>query len=398
MNGRERLWAGIVGALAACLVAWYAVAAVLGSIDSKRERIEKLTAEVNKKNIDVQKARLATKRLAEYEARSLPPDVDLATSHYHAWLIKLSEQSGLEPTVSTKKPQSAKNAYRRIGFTVSAAGELPQLVDFLHRFQEMDWLHRIEKLNVTPLNDSKKILIGLDISALALNSAPKSEQLAVRVSEKWKATTLADYRDPILNRNFFGAPNNEPKLDLPSKTSTHLGRTFELPVKASDPDPLDRVTYVISKNADPPAKIDEKSGKLTWSPRAKGDFTFEIVARDDGLPSRSASKTIQVSVTDPPPPKKEEPRKLAFDDAKYTFLTAVILVSNGSGDGQQEIWLHNRPKGEIRRLRVGDRFEIGSVKGEVSEIGVDQATLLIDGKSHRLAKGDSLASSVATVD
>jgi len=402
MNQRERILAISVGALVAALVLWYGTSWLLARFDEKDRRIESLVKDVQKKKKDVAESQAAARRLADYEQRSLPRDPDLAASLYQQWLIRVMEQAQFtDVDVSVGRTVQARNTYNRLTFTVGALGDLGQLVDFLHRFQEMDWLHRIELMNVTPLNDSKKLQLSFTITALAVNSAPKSEQLAPRTSEKWKATSLADYRDPILNRNVFGAPNNEPKLDLPSRSTAYLGRTFELSAKATDPDPLDRVTYLLTTNTDPPAKIDAQSGKLTWTPKSKGDFSFEIVARDDGLPSKSKSKILQVTVTDPPKPPPPEPKRLAFDHAKYTILTAVISVTNGQeepGSGQSEIWFHVRPSNEIRKLQVGDKFDIGSVKGEVSEIGVDDAILMVAGKLHRIVKGDSLFDAVADSD
>jgi hypothetical protein len=396
MNPRERLLAIGVGVIVGALVLWYATSSVLGRFEDKDRRIASLTKEVKKKKDDMRKAQLAAKRLKEYEARSLPPDADLAKSLYQAWLNSTIETIGLSDVeVNTLRVTPAKNTYQRLGFSVSAEGDLSQLVEFLYRFHEMDWLHRVDRLTVKPVRNSKKLALDLTISAASVNAAPRSEQLVAKVSESWQGKSLADYRDPILNRNFFGPPNSEPKLDVSASTSTYLGKTFELPVKATDPDPLDRVTYSLVKNVDPPARLDPQTGKLVWTPKAVGDYSFEVAVSDDGLPSKSKSQTIKVSVKEPPPPEKvvEAPKKPSFDLAKYTVLTAVLSVNNNA-----EVWLLVQPTGETRKLQTGDSFEIGSIKGEVSEIGIDDVIVAVDGHEHRLVKGANLLQAVTATD
>src|SRR5207253_2850962 len=141
------------------------------------------------------------------------------------------------------------------------------------------------------------------------------------------------------------------------------------------------------KSADESAKLDPKTGKFTWRPKKKGEFAFEFAVKDDGFPNLSSeTKRMLITVKDPPKEVAGPPKKPAFDDAKYTVLTAVI---DDTGTG--EIWLNVRPKGETRILQVGDKFEIGSVKGEVSEIGVDDVLLMVGGKLRRLEVGQTLA-------
>src|SRR4029077_10403922 len=74
-----------------------------------------------------------------------------------------------------------------------------------------------------------------------------------------------------------------------------------------------------------------------------------------------------------------------FDYAKFTMLTALLDV-----DGQGEIWLHVRPTGQMVTLHAGDRFEIGSVKGTVSQISENDFCFDFEGKRRKLAKGELL--------
>lgn len=396
MSPRERLVATLVGLAIAGVVAWFAVSWYLTALNAKSTRLQKLTADVKKKKLEERKAQQASQRLASYEERSLPPVAGEAKSLYEKWLLQVASEVQPELTlVHTAKPPTppVRNTFSRLSFTVRTQGELPQLVEFLYRIQRVDWLHRIDTLTLVPQNNSRKIDMVLNISALSVRTAPPTSELTEIIGEKYKSTTLADYRDPIINRNFFNAPNRKPQLDIASRTEAIIDRTFEQTIKATDPDPFDRVAKIrLVKSDDPTAKLDPVTGKFTWRPKSKGEFAFEFAAEDDGLPAQTSEvKRMLIAVKDPPPlPQREivrePPKKPAFDDAKYTVLTAVI---NDTGAG--EIWLNVRPKGENRVLQEGDKFEIGSVKGEVSEIGIDDVLLLVDGKLRRLVTGDTLA-------
>lgn len=77
--------------------------------------------------------------------------------------------------------------------------------------------------------------------------------------------------------------------------------------------------------------------------------------------------------------------RLAFDDAKFTVLTGIVSVG-----GESEVWLFVRPKGQTLRLQTGDKFEIGSVQGEVASIDLNSFSFIADGKLRRLDKGGIL--------
>lgn len=391
MNPREKLIAAAIGVLIAGVLAWFAMSWYFGQMELKQNQLDKLESEVKKKKTDQRNANLAAERLAKYEAQSLPPDAEVAKSLYEQWLLQIAaevEPKLAAPTITAKAPAPVRGIFSRLSFTLKTQAELPQIIDLLYRIQRVDWLHRIDSLSLIPRNDSRLIDVTLTVSALSMRSAPRASKLTEVIAEKYKGTKLADYREPIVNRNFFGAPNRQPQLELTSSADAVIDRTFELQIKASDPDAFDRIaSYSLVKADDMSAKLDPKTGKFTWRPKKKGEFAFEVAVKDDGYPNLSSdTKKLSIKVKDPPPRVAEGPKKPSFDDAKYTVLTAVI-----EDTGIAEIWLNVRPKGETRVFQVGDKFEIGSVKGEVSEIGVDDVLLMVDGKLRRLEVGDTLA-------
>ncbi len=84
-------------------------------------------------------------------------------------------------------------------------------------------------------------------------------------------------------------------------------------------------------------------------------------------------------------PQNAPPPTAIFDIAGATLLTALLDV-----DGQGEVWLHVRPTGQMVTLHQGDQFEIGSVKGTVSEIGEYDFCFDFEGKRRKLSKGGLL--------
>ena len=106
------------------------------------------------------------------------------------------------------------------------------------------------------------------------------------------------------------------------------GKSVDIAARGSDPDKKDILTYKMVKSGANDAKLDPTTGKLSWTPRTNGKYEFLIQATDDGWPAKaSKDELLVVTVEDPPPPPAEPPKKLAFDDAKHTILTAVLDVS-----------------------------------------------------------------------
>ena len=67
------------------------------------------------------------------------------------------------------------------------------------------------------------------------------------------------------------------------------------------------------------------------------------------------------------------------------MLTAVLDIG-----GIGEVWLHVRPTGETLKLHAGDKFEIGSIKGTVAQIGETDFVFENEGKQRKLEQGDIL--------
>jgi len=388
MNQRERMLAIAVGCLAVVLVLWFGWAYVDGQFRTRRQKIAALDGEVAGFRRKVMQSQIATRKLVEYEARSLPPDPELAKSLYQDWLLTEIKTVGFdEPQVKANVSQDNK-LFVTHTFGISAKGTLRQVVDLLHAIYSADYLHRIKTLLIKPIENSKQFDITIDIDAVSLNSAPAANALHTQKSQRLALKTKGEYYQAILGRNLFGPPNQPPKLSISGSKDLQINRPASLSATATDPDPQDKVQYRLIASPDPAAKFDEKTGKFSWTPKTLGKYKLVIEAFDDVFPSKPSRQEIALNVVEP---KVEEPATgfRGFDQAKFTVLSGVIEV-----DGEREVWLHNRTKGQRLELRVGDEFEIGSMKGRIESIGLTDFTFLSDGKLHRLEKGSILYDSV----
>jgi hypothetical protein len=382
---RERLFAIVVGFLALVIGVYFVQSWVFGQFDRRQKEIVKVKDEIKKFERTSNLGRVASRKLVQYEQRSLPSNVEVARTRYQNWLVGEMELAGLvQPDVRFASAQGGdKDLFVRQLFVVKAAGSLPQVVELLHSFYSVDWLHRITQLKLRPFEDSKLLDVELNIETLSLKKAASTDKLETRPSQRLALQTRGEYYDAIVGRNIFGPRNSDPKLEISGPLEVFLGRTADLTIKGVDPDPLDQVAVKLVESPSPDAKLDPETGKFAWTPKEPGTYEFVVEGLDDGFPARpSPREKFVITVKEQKP---AAPRGLEFDNAKFTLLTAILTV-----DGQGEVWLHVRPTGQMVTLHEGDRFEIGSVKGTVAKIGEYDFTFDFEGKRRQLAKGELL--------
>lgn len=384
-TSREKLFLIIVGCVGLLIGGLFVQSWISGQFKRRNDDIAKLKEEIRKFDRTANLGRAASRKIAQYEQRSLPSNVEVARTRYQDWLINEMELAGLiEPDVRFASAQGGdKDLFVKQSFVVLASGTLPQVVELLHSFYTLDWLHRITQLKLRPIKDSKYIEVGMTIETLSLKKASSTDKLEGRESDRLALKSQDAYYDAIVGRNIFGPKNNEPKLEVSGPLEIFVNRTADVTIKGVDPDPFDQVYVNLVESASPDAKIDQLTGKFTFTPKEPGAYDFTVEGLDDGFPARPSKRekfTITVKEQKPAPP-----RGLDFDNAKFTILTAILTV-----DGQGEIWLHVRPTGQMVTLHVGDRFEIGSVKGTVAQIGEYDFSFDFEGKRKSLGKGELL--------
>ncbi|WP_425616407.1 hypothetical protein NA78x_000053 [Anatilimnocola sp. NA78] len=405
MSERERLLAIVVGACAAVIAVWMGWGFYAGMVKYRRDNISALSKEVADQTAQIRTITKATKKLNEYEARSLPPDTALARSLYQSWLLNKLQDAGLrDQLVSPNGQRPQEKNFVQQTFTVNGKGRYEQIVKLLHDLYSVDMLHRVSRVSLKPVKDSKELDLQLTLDALSLYSAAPTTKLNETPAKRLKLPTLLEYQNSIVGRNIFAPPNKLPQVSGLGRQRGTTNRSFELSAKASDPDPLDKVLFELVKSPIKDAKLNA-DGKFSFTPRKAGEYEFEIAVRDDNFPPRPKTEKLIVTVTDPLPEKKPDPPppvdpdaepKLAFDHAKHTVLSAVISVG-----AEGEIWLYVRPTAQLLKLHKDEPFEIGSIRGTVRQILDDEfvyesANKKTKGKMLRVAKGEILEQAAVT--
>jgi hypothetical protein len=392
MNDRERLLAIVVGASVSLILVWMAWSYYEGSVASRRGQIDAVESKLMKQKLMVKETINATKKLNEYETRSLPRETAIARSLYQHWLLTKVQEAGLRDQVVTPSGQRPQgDVYIQQTFTLNGKGRYEQIVQLLHEIYNVDLLHRVSRISIKPIKDSKDLDLQLTLDALSLRTAPDAMELKERPSKRLKLATLEDYQKSIVGRNVFAPANLPPQVAGLGKQRASTNRSFEVTAKATDPNPLDKVKFELVKSAASDARLDE-NGRFRWIPKKPGDYEFEIAVSDDSYPPRVTTEKLLVTVTDPPPERVVEapPPKLGFDNAKHTVLTAVIAVGK-----EGEVWLHVRPTAQVLKLHEGETFDIGSMKGVVRDIDTEGFVFESNasansGKRYRLLRGETL--------
>lgn len=387
MNDREKKLAGLVGAMVLLLVVFFAYRFVAGMYDSRNLTIEDLKKKIAAAERQEILAKRAAARMTRYRDQSLPFTAkNEAQNKYSSWLAEALGNAGLTKESSITKKRGAKvGEHMQYAFTVSVKSDLRGLTNFLYTFYSTDLLHRISRLKIRPIKNSKELDLDFTVEAMAVKGSTSVEELPIHPSQRLRLADVEAYRNVILTRNVFGGTNQPPQLGISERLTATRNSPVNFSALGSDPDSLDKLKYTLKSPSSGSASIDPSTGKLSWTPSRTGEYTFTITATDDGFPPLSVSKQVLVTVADPPPPPPEGPKRLEFDDAKYTILTAVLET-----ESENQVWLQIRTKGQTLKLKVGDKIEVGSVKAVIKEIGAGRLTFEQDGKTYTIERGDNL--------
>lgn len=406
MNKRERIM--IIGGVAfvGLLVLYFAYTYVSGKFDIRNQEITKLEKQLSDQKKLIDRAGGKSKFLREYEARALPPQAGHASSLYRQFLVDIANrQAGLrDVNIRSTAGGAKKGVYTRLAFAIAADGSLEQLTKFLYLFYSVDYLHRVQSLRVQPIDKSKDLRLTIFVEALSLPGAAKREQLESGPAKRLALATLDEYLDTIVERNLFAPPNQPPKVATIGTQQATTKKLFSLTIKADEFDWLDILKIEvegakgekgIALKPGPLGKIgDPQTTQFSWTPPAKGEYVFHVRAIDDGVPSRFDETTFKIVVKDPVPPrvveKPKDPPKPKFDVAKYTYLTSIL-----EANGEPGIWFIERTTGKRIELGEGDKFEIGSMKGKVVKIGLQDVEIDVGGKRLVVPLGSPLSEAVS---
>ncbi|HZL88973.1 MAG TPA: hypothetical protein VFB96_11410 [Pirellulaceae bacterium] len=395
MNSRERILAIVVGALAVVVGGYFFYSWMASALQLRRSQIVNLQKKLVDQKRLVAQTEAAKAKIVAAQKRSLPPQKELARTLYQDWLFDRVHDAGIaDPKVAYTTQVVERDLYTAFNFTITGKGTLSQVVALLYDIHSVDFFHRISRLSLRPIKDTKQLAISITLDAVSMLDAPQASQLVPRPAKRLALSSREEYVKAIGERNLFGPANRAPSLSGLGRTTAETGREVEVTAQATDPDVLDKsFKFRMEKSAAEDARLDPASGRFRWTPRRRGTYEFDISVTDDGLPAKTTIERLVVTVSDPqaPPPVT---RTLAFDEAKYTVLAGIVAKN-----GASEVWLLVRPRSENQMLKlgVGEKFEIGSVKGVVKSIGVEDFTFESDGKLKKLTtSGEVLVNALAS--
>ncbi len=193
-------------------------------------------------------------------------------------------------------------------------------------------------------------------------------------------------------------------------SASHLHKISSLsinPIDGSSEFKLDvTIEALILPGADRRNKLSTEPGnRLKLS--SLQDYQDAILSRkmDENRVDRPAASTARglfASYAPPPEPKRvrvpqrrsePQPKPPVFDLTKYTYVTAYVSV-----DGKSEVWLEIRPTGETKKVKEGERFEIGRVRCKILRIGSRQVEITLDGERRLIGFQESLRDGVILPD
>ena len=386
MTQRERNLLVIVGVLLGCALLLGAKTYVDKAFKARRVKLSSLRSQLSDADLDFQKGIMAQEDLAAWEEWSLPNDPEQARALYKAWLTDLVNRAGVEaPKVKADATRSYEKSFDLHPFTVTGEADLRQLTALLHEFYTTRQLHRVRALTITPKTE-KTIDLYMTIDAVSLPSAGKRDVILAEENGRVAGLTLAEMNQVILERNLFGPPNRTPSITTSSSHRFELGSRVRLKAEASDKDD-DEVEFLAADLADL-SGAEFVRGELRWTPRRTGDYHFTLEAIDDGIPARRSTKTIRISVVDPPPPRSDRSPP-EFDWPKHTQLQGIV---NSVGSPEVLVaWLKIRPLDKRLDLRVGDNFKVGSMSGVIRAIRLRELEYETEGRRYIMAVDDRLS-------
>ena len=395
MNRRERALATIVGLLLILVVGFMATTKIQGAFRKKESLLAQAKDDLNKKQQVIDLGARSAKALAEYEEISLPSKVELARSQYQAWLSEIAGKAGIKELEVKVTGQSRRaNGCTQLNCAVNGEGNLREVTNFLYEFYSVDTIHRIRRLPLRPVPDSKDLKINMRIEALILPTAAAEKQFNTSPTSELASLPVEKVLDPIIERNFFAPKNQPPEFGRLGKQTIERGTSFSLELTGSDPDKLDTISFELSDHA-PDGLTVSSQGRLRWRPREVGNYVAKVILRDDGIPEHSVEKTIAISVVEPPPPptpkiaetETPEVAESKFDAAKFTYAIAMIEVA-----GKRQLWLQVRTSGKIIKLGEGDPVKVGSMDAQIARIGERDVQLVANGKTISVKVGEPLVS------
>jgi len=335
MNKREKILAATTAVLFVLVAAWFLFGFLGESLAQLRAQNENLKAEVEEKHSNITRAARSFGRLADWNRRCLPSNIEAAGSEYQNWLMELCENvslSGRKVEIITQRTELS--GWTRFLFSIHGRGTLEQLTNLLDQFYLADHLQQIVSLTVKPVEEGSKTLdLTIAVEAVSLPGAVDAQ----------------------------GHARGDQLYAVPQEQVADTGDHSDPPGRESD-EPVQQETVA--------------------------EYLALIAARNIFSP---------YSPPPPPPPTEPEstppppPKPPGFDHLKYTVVTAIVEVND-----QRQVWILTRTTGKLHKLVMGQSFELGEgsepARATIGTIGPRQVEVISehDGRQYVVALGDNL--------
>ena len=318
------------------------------------------------------KMNLDKREIRKKAQRSLSSDPDRAQTQYKSWLLQLAKDNDMDGfIIMSGSFVPVGKTYYRHSFRITGNTNLVKGVDFLHSFYSAPVMHRLRELHLLP-GKGKEIrltatieAIGLMDSTLQLMDIPVATEIGDEpVTDVLAKSDIKDYFDSIIRRNLFGPPNKPPTFSGSSIVPLTVGKQEQFSIRASAQERDQKIVSfeLVKTNMDPPPTI-SRSGSVRVRSDEEKSYKMTVMVTDDGFPSKVAEKeyTLRFSPErQARPTARPTPR---FDNAQLAFFTSTVQI----GD-RVEAWILRRESGELLKLHVGDKLQIGTIVGTVREI------------------------------
>jgi hypothetical protein len=232
MNERERIMAAALVCLLVVFGGWKFYGRYTKSAALSATALETASSQLRGAQRTLGQSQRAMRLLEAWQEMSLPADRNEARRLYGAWIDEKAKEAGLNVTGMTpndvRGPTS--DAYKPIGYTVAADGQLSSLVKFLYEFYRRANLHQITRLSLTPKPGSQNLDISMQIEALILPGATHEDSLPDGKSDRLKLASADEYEKQITSRDVFKPytpPRPPDEVKVADRTSRPQAENFD---------------------------------------------------------------------------------------------------------------------------------------------------------------------------
>lgn len=172
MTNREKNLAILVAALVVGWAGWSGWTTHQAAYDQRASAVIDAQNALDKARDEERRVKeAALEKLASYQERSLPTNLQVAQQEYRAMLLGAMQEAGLEiDDVTNTERRPGGEAYTSLGYAAKAEGDLPAVTKFLYAFYDSPLLHKMTMLKLVP-RDGGRLQINFNATALSVAGA-----------------------------------------------------------------------------------------------------------------------------------------------------------------------------------------------------------------------------------